>query len=150
MSFLFQNCESNGSFGASNNISWNGMFRSTVQATPVLKDKLLTDSMIRVNGEFPPTVSNEHSYSLGRTSSDSLTGNGAASDGDSIPESPLSLHDGNWNVVAVVVVVDVDVLEAVPGVAVAAVFDSCVPIAQSWSQMWKSLTRLNLLLVIWF
>ena len=62
----------------------------------VLKDKLLTDSMMVINGEFPP-VSTEHSYSLGRSgtgNTDSLTGNGAASDGDSIPESPLSLHDG--------------------------------------------------------
>ena len=75
------------------NIAWNGMFRPLQQTTPVLKDKLLTDSMILANGEFP-AVSNEHSYSLGRNGSDSLTGNGAASDGDSNPESPLSLHDG--------------------------------------------------------
>ena len=68
----------------------------------VLKDKLLTDSMMVINGEFPP-VCTEHSYSLGRSGNgtgnpDTLTGNGAASDGDSIPESPLSLHDGKQHI----------------------------------------------------
>ena len=72
----------------------------------VLKDKLLTDSMMVINGEFPP-VCTEHSYSLGRSgngtgNTDSLTGNGAASDGDSIPESPLSLHDGKQHNLGVI------------------------------------------------
>jgi hypothetical protein len=77
------------------NAAWNAVFRPLQQTTPVLKDKLLTDSMILVSGEFP-AVSGEHSYSLGRVGggADNAATNGAASDGDSIPESPLSLHDG--------------------------------------------------------
>ena len=63
--------------------------------TPVLKDRLLTDSMLQTNGvvtteEFP--VSAEHSYSLGGATS--RTNSTFGSDGDSMPESPLSLDDG--------------------------------------------------------
>ena len=109
----FQNCESNINFGlAGTGMGWNGVLRpaaqqqltqqltTTTTSTPVLKDKRLTDSMILANGEFP-AVSNEHSYSLGRSISvsvDQFPGNGAASDGDSIPESPLSLQDGNASI----------------------------------------------------
>ena len=49
----------------------------------VLKDRLLTDSVLLQGEEFP-VVKQEHSYSL----------NGTGSDGDSIPASPLSLQDG--------------------------------------------------------
>ena len=64
--------------------------------TPVLKDRLLTDSMLQTNGvvstdEFP--VSAEHSYSLGGSAT-SRTNSTFGSDGDSMPESPLSLDDG--------------------------------------------------------
>jgi len=63
--------------------------------TPVLKDRLLTDSMLQTNGvvstdEFP--VSAEHSYSLGGSAT-SRTNSTFGSDGDSMPESPLSLDD---------------------------------------------------------
>lgn len=56
--------------------------------TPVLKDRLLTDSVLH-GEEFP--VNTEHSYSLGGSSNSSCFG--AGSDGDSMPESPLSLDD---------------------------------------------------------
>ena len=62
----FQNCESNINFGlAGTGMGWNGVLRpaaqqqltqqltTTTTSTPVLKDKLLTDSMILANGEFP-------------------------------------------------------------------------------------------------
>ena len=60
-----------------------------------MKDRLLTDSMLQNNGvvsteEFP--VSAEHSYSLGGATS--RTNSTFGSDGDSMPESPLSLDDG--------------------------------------------------------
>lgn len=68
--------------------------------TPVLKDRLLTDSMT-LNGaseaeEFP--VSAEHSYSTlgGATYSSSTNSSSFGSDGDSMPESPVSLDDGKW------------------------------------------------------
>jgi hypothetical protein len=65
--------------------------------TPVLKDRLLTDSVLQhtsCNDEFP--IKHEHSYSLGgaTSSNNSISSFGSAgSDGDSMPESPLSLDD---------------------------------------------------------
>lgn len=69
---------------------------SLPNAGPVLKDRLLTDGMTantnqqssHLSEDFP--VNAEHSYSLGGSTSSSTFG----SDGDSMPESPLSLDDG--------------------------------------------------------
>ena len=84
--FYFQETGSTGN-------SWD--FGSGLLNTPVLKDRLLTDSIGVENsaGEEGFPVNAEHSYSLGGSNSTAnSTFNG--SDGDSMPESPLSLDDG--------------------------------------------------------
>ena len=88
--FYFQETGSTGN-------SWD--FGSGLLNTPVLKDRLLTDSIGVENsaGEEGFPVNAEHSYSLGGSNSTAnSTFNG--SDGDSMPESPLSLDDGKHKV----------------------------------------------------
>eukprot|EP00093_Oithona_nana_P012200 12200.XXX_766739_758395_1 [CDS] Oithona nana genome sequencing. len=78
----------NGSTGNSWDFGSSGLLN-----TPVLKDRLLTDSIgVDSAGEEGFPVNAEHSYSLGGSNSTAnSTFNG--SDGDSMPESPLSLDD---------------------------------------------------------
>ena len=72
-----------------------------------MKDRLLTDTMLNqqqlvvgatshtdssCTSQEDLTVNAEHSYSLGGSTSTNST---FGSDGDSMPESPLSLDDGN-------------------------------------------------------
>lgn len=61
---------------------WSAVLDNTKMGMLVKNDRLLTDSL-PMAGETP--VKHEHSYSLETR--------GMASDGDSIPDSPLSLHD---------------------------------------------------------
>jgi hypothetical protein len=65
----------------------NEVSPSGAQGGLVLKDRLLTDSVVANGEEFPVMVKSEHSYSIGM-----------GSDGDSLPSSPLSsLQDGKRN-----------------------------------------------------
>ena len=92
-----------------NNASSNSLIDglSSLSSGPVLKDRLLTDTMLNqqqlvvgatshtdssCTSQEDLTVNAEHSYSLGGSTSTNST---FGSDGDSMPESPLSLDDGN-------------------------------------------------------
>ncbi len=109
--FLLQNEGNGGQNGGWQN---GGLFSGGVDGlllpTPVLKDRLLTDSVVQNGGEEFP-VAAEHSYSIGNNNSGSGGGGGGggtnsissfgsgSSDGgcdaESMPESPhSSLDDG--------------------------------------------------------
>ena len=89
MVYFFVIFQETGSTGNSWDFGSSGLLN-----TPVLKDRLLTDSIgVDSAGEEGFPVNAEHSYSLGGSNSTAnSTFNG--SDGDSMPESPLSLDDG--------------------------------------------------------
>ena len=84
--FYFQHCSEALRSGCDGDSLWAGVLDNSKMgtlATLVKNDRLLTDSL-PMAGETP--VKHEHSYSLETR--------GMASDGDSIPDSPLSLNDG--------------------------------------------------------
>jgi len=102
-------CINSSSGSVWNNASSNSLIDglSSLSSGPVLKDRLLTDTMLNqqqlvVGGatshhtdssctsQEDLTVNAEHSYSLGGSTSTNST---FGSDGDSMPESPLSLDD---------------------------------------------------------
>jgi len=105
-------CINSSSHSIWNNASSNSLIDglSSLSSGPVLKDRLLTDTMLNqqlvgatVTGcttsttegsnctsQEDLTVNAEHSYSLGGSTSTNST---FGSDGDSMPESPLSLDD---------------------------------------------------------
>merc|ERR1712223_1583834 len=102
-------CINSSSHSIWNNASSNSLIDglSSLSSGPVLKDRLLTDTMLNqqqlvVGGatshhtdssctsQEDLTVNAEHSYSLGGSTSTNST---FGSDGDSMPESPLSLDD---------------------------------------------------------
>merc|ERR1712228_1038194 len=109
-------CINSSSHSIWNNASSNSLIDglSSLSSGPVLKDRLLTDTMLNsqhhshgqlvgantVTATLPEgssctsqedlTVNAEHSYSLGGSTSTNST---FGSDGDSMPESPLSLDD---------------------------------------------------------
>ena len=83
---FFQHCSEALRSGCDGDSLWAGVLDNSKMgtlATLVKNDRLLTDSL-PMAGETP--VKHEHSYSLETR--------GMASDGDSIPDSPLSLNDG--------------------------------------------------------
>ena len=72
--------------GCSGDSLWSGVLDNKL-GNLIKNDRLLTDSAPIGQDGPSPAVKHEHSYSLG-------TASGMTSDGDSIPDSPLSLNDG--------------------------------------------------------